>query len=286
MNLFLQVLANGLLLGGLYGLVAMGLALVFGVMRVINVAHGALMVLGALSTYVLYTSLGWPPYLALPLVVVVLFLIGVTIERLLLERITRADELTSLLLLFGLGVAISQSAAAATGARFFSVAYWTGSIRLGGLAISRPLLYAFLIAVAVTVVLFSFLHRSRYGTAIRATAMAPDLAAATGVDVRRVRLMTFGIGSALAGAAGTLLVTSQGMNALSGDAFLLIAFAACVLGGLGSMEGALVAGCVIGLVEVGTSILADTQSAQLAIYVIFILMLLAKPAGLFGVRRA
>ena len=286
MSLLLQIFANGLLLGGLYGLVAMGLALVFGVMRVINVAHGALVVLGALGTYALYAGLGLPPYVSLPLVVACLFVIGVVIERLLLERITRADELASLLLLFGLAVAISQAAALTNGARFFSVAYWSGSIRLGAVSISRPLLYAFGLAVVVAIALFYFLQRTPYGRAIRATAMAPDLAAAMGVDVRRVRLVTFGIGSALAGGAGTLLVTSQGLNALSGNVFLLIAFAACVLGGLGSVEGALVAGFVIGLIEVGASVVADAQSAQLAIYVLFILILLVRPSGLFGVRHS
>lgn len=286
MDTVLQVLINGLLLGGLYGLVAMGLALVFGVMGVINVAHGDLMVIAAVGTYLLWSKLGWPPYVSLLVVVPVMFVIGAAIQRFLLERINRSEELMSLLLLFGFGVAISQLAAASIGASFFSVPYWAGSFHVGSLRIPQSLLYAFSMALAMAALLFYFLRRSPYGRAIRATASAPELAAATGVDVRRVRVITFAIGTALAGAAGTLLVTSQALNPLSGHVFLLIAFAACVLGGLGSVAGALGAGLIIGVVEVGSSIIVDSQFSQLSIYVIFIAMLLVRPSGLFQKARA
>lgn len=286
MDTVLQVIINGLLLGGLYGLVAMGLALVFGVMGVINVAHGDLMVIAAVGTFLLSSKLGWPPYVSLLVVVPVMFVIGAAIQRFLLERINRSEELMSLLLLFGFGVAISQLAAASIGATFFSVPYWAGSFSVGSLRIPQSLLYAFSMALALAALLFYFLRRSPYGRAIRATASAPELAAATGVDVRRVRVITFAIGTALAGAAGTLLVTSQALNPLSGYVFLLIAFAACVLGGLGSVAGALGAGLIIGVVEVGSSILVDSQFSQLSIYVIFIAMLLVRPSGLFQKARS
>lgn len=286
MEIWLQVLINGVLLGGLYGLVAMGLALVFGVMGVINVAHGDLMVVGATGTFLLFSLWGWPPYVSLLLVIPVIFVIGLGVQRFLLERINRTDELMSLLLLFGFGIAISQSMATVVGAQFFSVPYWSGSVSIGPLFASRSLLFAFLLAIAVAAGLFYLLAKTRSGRAIRATAMAPDLAASVGVDVRWVRMLTFGIGTVLSGIAGSLMVTSQGMNALSGEVFLLIAFAACVLGGLGSVHGALVAGIIIGVIEVSTAILIDTQSSQLAIYLIFIIMLLVRPTGLFGMRRA
>lgn len=286
MDTAVQVLINGVLLGGLYALIALGLALVFGVMGVINVAHGDLMVLGAAGTYLMASRLGWPPYVALVIVIPALFVIGAAMQRFLLERINRSEELMSLLLLFGFGIAISQATAAGMGATYFSVPAWSGSFTLAGAKIPRSLLFAFLLAVVLAAILFWFLKWTLFGKAIRAASMAPDLAAATGVDVRRVRIVTFAIGTALAGAAGTLLVTSQALNPLSGSAYLLIAFAACVLGGLGSIAGAVVAGFIIALVEVSTSVLWDSQLSQLAIYVLFILLLLVRPSGLFGVRSA
>lgn len=281
MDVLLQVLVNGLLLGGLYGLVAMGLTLVFGVMGVINVAHGDLMVIAAVVTYLLSSKAGFPPYVSLLIVIPVMFVFGVIIQRLLLERITGSEELMSLLLLFGFGVAITQTAAKFMGGSFFSVPYWAGSIRIGGIRIPESLGYSSLAALVLAALLFYFLRRSAYGRAIRATASAPELAAATGVDVRRVRAVTFGIGTALAGASGTLMVTTQALNPLSGHVFLLIAFSACVLGGLGSVGGALGAGFVLGVIEVSSSHFVNSQFSQMSIYIVFIAMLLIRPAGLF-----
>ncbi|MPZ52666.1 MAG: branched-chain amino acid ABC transporter permease [Acidimicrobiia bacterium] len=285
-EIWLQVLINGVLLGGLYGLVATGLALVFGVMGIINVAHGDLMVVGATGTFLLFSTWGLPPYVGILAIIPVMFVMGLGIQRFLLERINRAEELMSLLLLFGLGIAISQSTASLVGAEFFSVPYWSGAISIGPLFASRSLLYAFLLAIAVASALFYLLAKTPSGRAIRATAMAPDLAASVGIDVRWVRMLTFGVGTVLTGIAGGLMVTTQGLNPLSGEVFLLIAFAACVLGGLGSLYGALTAGIIIGVIEVSTAILIDTQSSQLAIYIIFIIMLLVRPTGIFGMRRA
>lgn len=281
MDVLLQVLVNGLLLGGLYGLVAMGLSLVFGVMGVINVAHGDLMVIAAVATYLLVNLTDAPPYVALLLVVPAMFVVGVLTERLLLERITRSDELMSLLMLFGFGTAITQTAAYYMGGSFFSVPYWTGSFEVAGVRVPQSLTYAALAALLLAGLTFQLLHRSSLGRAIRATASAPDLAAATGVDVRRVRALTFGIGTALAGASGALMVTTQALNPLSGHVFLLIAFAACVLGSLGNVGGAMVAGLLLGLIEVTSSHFVNSQFSQLAIYVVFISMLLVRPAGLF-----
>ncbi len=281
MDIILQVLVNGLLLGGLYGLVAMGLTLVFGVMGVINVAHGDLMVIAAVATYLLFSKLGLPPYLSLLVVIPVMFVAGTVIQRVLLERISDSEELMSLLLLFGFGIAITQTAAQFIGGSFFSVPYWTDSWKVGGIRIPESLAYCSLISLLLAGLLFYFLRRSPYGRAIRATSSAPELAAATGVDVRRVRAITFGIGTALAGASGTLMVTTQALNPLSGPVFLLIAFAACVLGGMGSVGGALVAGLVLGTIEVGSAQLVNNQFSQMAIYIAFIVMLLVRPSGIF-----
>ena len=281
MDIILQVLVNGLLLGGLYGLVAMGLTLVFGVMGVINVAHGDLMVIAAVATYLLSSKAGLPPYIALLAVIPVMFAAGVVIQRVLLERITGSEELMSLLLLFGFGIAITQTAAQFIGGSFFSVPYWTDSWHIGSIRIPESLGYSSFTALVLAGLLFYFLRRSPYGRAIRATSSAPELAAATGVDVRRVRAITFGIGTALAGASGTLMVTTQALNPLSGHVFLLIAFAACVLGGLGSVGGALAAGFILGIIEVGSSQLVNSQFSQMAIYIAFIGILLIRPSGIF-----
>lgn len=286
MEFFLQIVANGVMLGGLYALIALGLALVFGVMRILNVAHGDLMVLGAVVTLLLFRQFGLPPYIGLVVAAGALVIIGSAIQRFIVERVMRAEELVALLVLFGTGIVIRHSLESVMGAEFFSVPYWSGSISVLGISLSRPRLYSFVIAAVATTLLFLVLHRTSWGKAIRATAMAPQLASATGIDVRRTRVAVFAIGAALAGLAGALLVTSTALNPLAGDSYLLVAFTATVLGGLGSLTGALAAGLIIGIVGVSVGSLADSQVAQMAVYVMFIAVLVFKPSGLVGTQRA
>lgn len=280
-----QVLVNGLVIGMTYALVAMGLSLVFGVMGTLNVGHGDFIILGSVVVFVLYSQGHLPPFVGLPLALVLGAVLGGLTQAFLLERIKNADRLMSLLLLFGVGAIIAQSAALVVGTGFFSVPYWNEAITIGTVRLSEASLFALLAAVASTVALFLFLSRTSAGRAIRATAQEPELAAAVGVNTKKIRVMTFAIGGGLAAVAGSLLVTTQGLSSLSGPVFLMIAFASCILGGLGSVPGALVAGLVLGFVEVGSAAIVDIQFGQLAIYTIFILILLFRPQGIMGIRR-
>lgn len=280
-----QILVNGIIIGMTYALVAMGLSLVFGVMGTLNVGHGDFIILGSVLTFVLFSQIGVPPYVGILAALIAGALVGGLTQRFLLERIRGGEPLMSLLLLFGVGMIIAQTAALAVGTGFFSVPYWQDSIAIATVMIPSSGLFVLGAAVLATVALFYFLSRTRYGRAIRATAQEPDLAAAVGVNTRSIRILSFSIGGALAAIAGALLVTTQGLSALSGPVFLMVAFATCVLGGLGSVPGALIAGLVIGLVEVTAAWAVDIQFGQLAIFTIFLLILLFRPQGILGIKQ-
>lgn len=280
-----QVIINGVMLGGVYALASMGLALVFGVMRTINMAHGGLIVLGSTITFKAFSDLGAPPYVAVWPTLLALLLLGVLIQAGLLERLQRSEELTTLILLFGLSMVLHNVVLLWGGGIPFSVPFWSGPVRLGNYVVSRTSLYSFIAALLISAGLFWFLSKAHWGRAIRATAMAPDLAGATGINTGRVRSLTFGIGGALAGLSGVLLVTSSGVTPEAGVRYLLIAFAAAVIGGLGSLPGAFVAALLLALVQVTAGILWDSQIAEMALYLSLLVTMLIRPTGLFGVGR-
>jgi len=293
-----QIAIGGLLLGAVYALLACGLNLIFGVMRVINVSHGQLMMLGSYATLWVFTSYGALPFLApilsspIPFIVVsvvvsmaVMFVVGVFLQRFFVQYVMRAPELTSLLLTFGLGITITNLALYFWSANYQSVPYLTGSFALGPLSLSLPRLVAFSFALVITLVVYFFLQRARFGKAIRATAQHGDMAMICGIDVGRVRLITFGLGAALAGAAGSLLITMYAVNPDMGQVFILKAFAIIVLGGMGSFSGAFLGALILGLVEGFTSYFFTVQLSEAAAYIILILVLLLKPSGLLGLRE-
>lgn len=280
----IQVIVSGILLGGVYALFASGLNMIFGVMRVINLAQGELMMLGAYITFFLFDRAGVNPLLSIPLSALALLALGVALQLALVERVVNQPLLASLLLTFGLSTLMMGIALNLWTSNFRSVAWepLTGSWDVGGLAISKSRLVAFLIALAVTGAMFLFLRRSRFGKAIRATSQHAEVAQICGIDVRRVRLVTFALGSAMAGIAGTLIAMIFTINPEMGRMFIGKAFAIIVLGGLGSFTGAFVGALLLGVSETLAAYWTDTQLAEAVAYAVLLLVLLVRPAGLFG----
>lgn len=284
-TILLQVTFNGILLGGLYALAASGLNLVFGVMRVINVAHGEYMMLGAFLTYYLHRWLGLNPLLSLPLAMAAVFALGWLLQKLLVRRAMEGPELMTLLVTYGIGISIMNLGLYFFSADFRSLPVFSGSLPLPGIAISRSRGIAFLAAVTITLLAWLFLQRTMMGKAIRATAQHSEVAMVCGVDIERVRLVTYGLGAALAAAAGSLVIFIMSVAPSMGQLFILKAFAICVIGGLGSYLGALGGGLILGVTEALAALYGSSQTAEAVAYVLLILVLLIRPQGLLGVKE-
>jgi branched-chain amino acid transport system permease protein len=280
-----QLLIQGVMLGGLYGLLALGLNLVFGVMRVINFAHGELVMLGAFLTFWGYTALGLHPLVALPLSAAVLFGVGWALQRLLMERVLGGQPMAALLVTFGLSLIIINVGLLVFGADIRSIPVVSGSLRVAGFVIPRARGVAFLTAMALTVATVAFLRWTALGRAIRATAQHPEVAITCGVDVRRTRLVTFGLGAALGAAAGSLIMLILPMDPQSGSLLILKAFAVIIVGGLGSVAGGLLGALVLGIAEVFGSFFIATVFGEVMAYVLMLLVLLVRPAGLLGIAE-
>ncbi len=281
----LQVVVSGLLLGGVYALFAAGLNLIFGVMRVINLGHGELMMLGAYVTFWLSEAGGVNPLLSIPVSLGLMFALGVALEGALVERVVNQPLLSSLLLTFGLSTLLQGVALNLWTANYRSVPYLSGSFDLLGLDLSRARLVAFAIALAVTGATYAFLRFSRFGKAIRATAQHAQVAQVCGINVRRVRLTTFGIGSAMAAVAGSLIVLMFAIGPEIGRTFISRGFAIIVLGGLGSFVGAFLGALTLGVAETLAAYFTDTQLAEGVAYAVLVLVLLLRPSGLFGAEE-
>lgn len=280
-----QVVVSGILSGGLYSMVALGLALIFGVMRVINIAHGPLLMLGAYATFFLHSQLGMNPFLTVPISMAALFVLGMVLQRSLIFRVVDAPELSSLLLTFGISIALVNLAQLAFTSDLRAVEYITGSWLVGGLALSKPRVIAFLFAAGVTALAFLFLKRTRLGKAIRATSQSREVAMVCGVDVGRIHMITFGLASALAAAGGSLLAVIVAIQPEMGQVWTFKSFLVIVLGGAGNYPGALLGGMLLGLVEQLASLFLTTQLSEVVAYVLLVLVLLVRPTGLLGGRQ-
>ncbi|HXG05622.1 MAG TPA: branched-chain amino acid ABC transporter permease [Candidatus Binatia bacterium] len=280
-----QVVVSGILAGSLYALVALGLALIFGVMRVINIAHGPLLMLGAYTTYFLTTGLGLNPFLTLPVSMTLMFLVGALLQRTLVFRVVDAPELSSLLLTFGISIALVNLAQLLFTSDLRAVEYITGAWVVGPLAFSKSRVIAFGFAAAVTALAFLFLQKTRLGKAIRATSQSREVAMVCGIDVQRVHLITFGLASALAAAGGSLLAVIVAIQPEMGQVWTFKSFLVIVLGGAGNYPGALLGGLLLGLVEQLASLFLTTQLSEVVAYVLLVLVLLVRPTGLLGGRQ-
>jgi branched-chain amino acid transport system permease protein len=280
-----QVIISGILSGVLYAMVALGLALIFGVMRIINVAHGPLLMLGAYATFFLSTGFGLNPYLTVPLSMLVLFGIGLLLERTLVFRVIDAPELSSLLLTFGVSIALVNAAQLAFTSDLRSVEYLTGSWVVGPFALSKSRVVAFAFAGGLTAAAFLFLQYTRLGKAIRATSQSREVAMVCGIDVGAIHRLTFGLGSALAAAGGALIAVIVAIQPEMGQIWTFKSFLVIVLGGAGNYPGALLGGMLLGLVEQLASLFLTTQLSEVVAYVLLVLVLLVRPTGLLGGRQ-
>jgi len=277
-----QLLVFGLLLGGIYGLVALGLTMIFGVMDVINFAHGAFMVVAMYVVWYVSTTAGLSPFLVIPFAVVVLFLLGVLVHLGTVAPIMEAPQENQLIVTFGVLLILVSLIEIRFTADRRSYGLDLGSFDVGGVFVPEGQLYALGIAVVAVAGTWLFLQRTMLGRAIRGTADNRDGARYVGVNLPRIDYVTFGLGAALAGLAGGAIPLFQTFNPFTGDQWLINAFVVVVLGGLGSFPGALLGGAVIGFVQVFGIFYLDGSMYQVVIFAIFIVILLVKPEGLLG----
>lgn len=284
-NVLLQNLANGLLIGGVYALIGVGLTLVFGVMRTINFAHGDFVVLGMYSAVLFNLVLGWDPYLSLLLAMPIGFVTGLLVERFILARIVDAPPESALLATLGISLVIGNTILLTFGGepRSVQVSYASSTLSLGGVNVSMVLLAAGAATLLVILGLYLLLNRSEIGRAIRGTAENRLGAELVGIDTRRIHGIVFGLGTMLAVTAGvTLIPLLFATPTNTGAVFTLKAFVVTVLGGLGSVGAAIGGGLLLGVVEVlGASYFLSEYREAYGL-IAFLLVLLLRPEGLFG----
>ncbi|GAX90150.1 branched-chain amino acid ABC transporter permease [Effusibacillus lacus] len=284
MDIFLQLLASGLLLGGIYVLVSVGLTLVFGVMKIVNFAHGDFLMLGMFGAFFLFQLLGVHPYVSMFIMALLLFALGIVFYKLIVGRTIGRPHVVQIFAFIGLSVALQNLALVLFSADFRGINMPLSSavISLGPIHIGVPLLVAFLIAAVITVLLFLFLHYTYVGKAIRAASQDRFSATLMGVSNSKIYMLTFAIGIGLLGVAGSLLIPIYSVYPTVGEQFALIAFVVVVLGGLGSLPGAVIGGLLIGVIETLSSYFIAPSMKQLVYFTVFILILILRPNGLLG----
>jgi branched-chain amino acid transport system permease protein len=281
----LQTLASGLLTGGIYALIGIGLTIVFGVMRVVNFAHGALVMVGMYATYFLFTHAHLDPFLSLIAVIPGMFIIGVILQKTLIAPVLRAPELNQILLTEGISIVLINTALLLFTSNYLTMttSYAGAAFHFGDVSLSKPQIGAFLVALVITGTVYLFLVRTMTGRQIRAAAQDAEAARLVGVNIKRVQALTFGLGVAAAGAAGSLLMPIYyRVEPNAGSPFTLKAFVVVVLGGMGSVTGALIGGVVLGIAEAMGAVYVATGYKDVVAFVIFLLVLTLKPAGLLG----
>ncbi|MFO1267327.1 MAG: branched-chain amino acid ABC transporter permease [Rubrivivax sp.] len=283
--LFPSVL-NGLTTGAVYALVALGLTLIYGVLHIINFAHGALLMVALYAVYWLKASLGLDPYLALPLLVPGMFALGYALQAGIINRASHGKDENILLVTLGLSIVLENLALMffKSDTRTIDTAYTLTTVAIGPAFIALPKLVAFAGALVASALLLLVVKRTDLGRAIRAVAKEKQGARLVGIDVEHVYAMSFGIGLACLGAAACFLLPAYYVNPQVGGGFVLVAFTIVVLGGMGSFAGALAGGLLIGVVESLGGLFLGESLGQIGIFAIFIAVLLFRPQGLFGAR--
>ena len=284
--IYLNIIVAGLLTGAVYGLMALGLSVIFGVIRIVNFAHGEMMVLAMYGAFVLNRWLGLDPLLALPLVTAALFVAGYTLQRGFLNRYIARPDHEQFLLLLAVATILTASLLIGFGpdARSVSLAYAYDSYELGALLLDKVRVLAAAGAVAGAGALWAFFRFSRTGTAIRACADNQTGAQVVGLDVKRLYAVTFGLGAACVGAAGCLLLLLIGVEPYIAADYTLLAFIIVILGGLGSMPGALLGGLLVGVSEAVAGFVLEPSFKSAFSFALLILVLLIRPQGLLGRR--
>jgi len=281
-----QIIVNGILLGGLYAGVSIGFSIIWGVMNIINLAHGSMIVLGAYITFLVSEQTGLDPFLTIPISGTVLFLLGYALQTFLINLIVRASVFMTLIFTFGLDMLLINVILIVFTADVHSlpVAYAQQTLPVFGLTIPYGRLIVFVLAIALTVGLKLFLDATRTGRAIKATSFDQDAAALAGIDIDRIYALTFAIGAMMAGMAGALIAVIYSFSPVMGDSFTMKSFVVVVLGGLGSIPGAILGGIVLGVVENTSSYFLDPGYRDAIGFGLLVLVLILRPEGLLGKR--
>jgi branched-chain amino acid transport system permease protein len=280
---FLELLVGGILLGGLYALMACGLNLIFGVMRVINFAHGEFLAIGALSAVSLVAGAKLPFWLALIIVPLGMAVLGLALQVVVVRRLVEAPLIMSLLATYALSTILVNIAIMIWGGGYQGLpGVFVGSVRLIGVDVSLSRLVAFGVAMGASLAVWWFLRGTRFGRAIRSVAQAPELATISGISIERVRNVTFALGAGMAGLAGVLMAPTFASDAQLGSRFLIKAFAVIIVGGMGSYPGAILAALLLGVIEVVGSYFAGAVIGSAFLYLIMLGVLLVRPRGLLG----
>ncbi len=284
MALFVQALVTGLLMGGVYAAYSSGFSLIFGVMNIVSIFHGELIMIGAFTTYWLFTLYHIDPFLTLPASIITAGAVGYIVQRFIINRVVEAPPMISYLCTFGVHLILANLALLLWSADFRTVttSYSGVGFSLGPITIPIARLVTFIIAVCTTFGLYLFLEKARYGKAIRAASQDKQMARLVGIDIRRVYTLTFALGAAITGLAGGLISTHFVIYPQMGLSYTIIAFCVVVLGGMGYIPGALVGGLCIGVIQ---SLTATYLTSGLSIAITFILLfiiLVLKPRGIMG----
>jgi branched-chain amino acid transport system permease protein len=289
-SILLSALLNGLTTGAVYALIALGLTLIYGVLHIINFAHGASLMMALYGVYALKERWGVDPYVALPFMVPAMFVLGYGMQRLIINRASHGKDENILLVTLGLSIVMENLALLffKSDTRTIDTAYTLSTVAIGPesvqVMVSLPKLVAFAGALVVSALLIVILQRTDLGRAIRAVAKEKQGARLMGIDVDHVYAMCFGLGLACLGAAACFLLPAYYVNPQVGNGFVLVAFTVVVLGGMGSFAGALLGGLLIGVVESFGGLFLGESLGQVGIFVIFIAVLLLRPQGFFGAK--
>ena len=283
-----QLVVSTVLLGGIYALIAVGLTLIFGVMRVVNFAHGEFLMLGMYLAFWAFTLVHFDPYLTLVLALPLLFAAGWVSYRLVMRPVVHAGHNVHVFTTVGLSIVLQNTALVlwTADSQFVRTSYYAHVVRIGGAALNVAQIAAFAVSVLLTGALFAFLRWSYTGKVMRATAQDRHAASLMGIDTGRIFAITWAVGVACVGAAGVLLAPIYPVYPTAGLQFVLIAYVSVVLGGLGDMGGALLASFVVAAVEVVGSYVIGTAWKEVLYLLLFIAILVIRPAGLFGQRGA
>ena len=283
-----QLAVSTVLLGGIYALIAVGLTLIFGVMRVVNFAHGEFLMLGMYLAFFAFTLQSLDPYFVLVVAIPLFFGVGLVVYLLVMKGVIDASHNVQIFTTVGLSTALQNLALVLWTGDFRVIRPWHSSVvlRIGGTAFNLSQVVAFAVALALTVGLFAFMKWTHTGRVMRATAQDRDAATLMGVDTDRVYRLTFAIGIACVGAAGVLVSPLYAAYPQAGLQFVLLAYVVVVLGGLGDMVGAMVGSLIVATVEIAGSYVFGTAWKEVFYFLLFIAVLVFRPAGLFGQRGA
>ena len=287
MSVLLQLLINGLMLGGVYAIISVGLTLIFGIVRVVNFAHGEFLMGSMYAAYLASSHLGLHPYVSAAPLVVLFFALGALVQRLVIEPLLDADSHVQIFATVGLSTALMNLALLVFGANMQSIPPSAAqrTLQLGGYRIVTAHLVMFVVAILLVAGIHLFLQRTFVGRAIRATAQNRTAALVMGVDVKRMYVLTFGIGTACVAVAGALLTPIYPVFPTIGSYFVLTAFVVVVLGGMGSLYGAFLGAMIIGVVDGLSGYYVGPDLKEVVYFILFLVILVTRPTGLLGLGR-